>query len=154
MNIRRAAPSDASSIAALVRGFEAVLVEDPSAAVPFWESMSERAHVANIASDRFVYYIAETDKRFPGFIAMRDDTHLFNLFVERLSQGRDVARAVLQHAERQLPPHARTASITVNASLNAVSAYQAFGFTAVGEVVRQHGIAFLPMRWDRTQQAG
>jgi len=154
MNIHRAAPSDASSIAALVRSFEALLVEDPSAAVPFWESMSERAHAANIASDRFVYYIAETDKRFLGFIAMRDDTHLFNLFVERPSQGLGVARALLQHAVRQLPSHARTASITVNASLNAVPAYEAFGFRAVGEIVRQHGIAFLPMRWDRTQKAG
>ena len=154
MNIRRAAPSDASSIAALVRGFEAVPVEDPRAVASFWDSMSERAHAANIASDRFVYYIAETDKRFRGFIAMRDDTHLFNLFVERPSQGLGVARALLQHAVRQLPSHARTASITVNASLNAVPAYEAFGVRAVGEIVRQHGIAFLPMRWDRTQKAG
>lgn len=154
MNIRLAMPEDAARIAELVRSFEALLVEDACAAAPFWESMSQRAHEENIASERFTYYVAESEGVVVGFVAMRDYTHLFNLFVDRASQGRGLGRILYRHAVGRIPAHACQQPVTVNASLNAVSVYQAFGFKPVGEAVRQHGIAFLPMSWDGWQSAG
>lgn len=153
MNIRPAAPTDASRIAALVRSFEAVLIEDPAAAAPFWESMSQRAHVENIASNRFAYYVAESTNTLVGFIALRDDTHLFTLFVDAAGQGRGVGRMLWHHLIGRLPPKAEKRGVTVNASLNAVAFYRSLGFRSAGEIVRQHGIAFLPMRWERSPDA-
>lgn len=153
MNIRVAVPTDASRIAELVRSFEAVLVEDPAAAAPFWESMSQRAHEQNIASERFSYYVGETQGALLGFIAMRDHTHLFNLFVDRPCQGRGLGRTLWQHAAQRIPVHAWQQHVTVNASLNAAPVYQALGFKPAADVVRQHGIAFLPMSWERSQNA-
>lgn len=153
MNIRLALRADAPRLAELVRGFEAMLVEDSTAAAPFWESMSQRAHEENIASERFSYYVAESEGALVGFIAMRDCTHLFNLFVDRSSQGRGIGRTLWQHAAARIPAHARQEHVTVNASLNAVPVYRALGFKPVGDVVRQHGIAFLPMSWERSRNA-
>ena len=76
MNIRPGAISDAGSIAALVRDFEPLLVEDAATSAPFWESMSEVAHAQNLGSERFRYVVAESDGQLIGFIAMRDDFHL------------------------------------------------------------------------------
>jgi GNAT superfamily N-acetyltransferase len=147
MNIRPANASDAGAIAALVREFESVLVEDPDAAAPFWESMSEHAHAQNLASERFRYKVAESGGELLGFIAMRDGFHLFNLFVRRSRQRQGIARALWHSALRDVPRAPAGRGITVNASLDAVPVYRAFGFREVGAVVRTQGIAFVPMRW-------
>lgn len=146
MNIRPAVPEDADEISKLVRAFETLLVEDAAAAAPFWESMSARAHRENIGSARFAYHVAEAGGEIAGFIAMRDQTHLFNLFVSPSHQGRGVARRLWEHAARSVPPHAKGRPFTVNASLHAVPVYEALGFQKAGDVMRLHGLAFLPMK--------
>ncbi|MFN0127976.1 MAG: GNAT family N-acetyltransferase [Verrucomicrobiales bacterium] len=153
ITIRPALPADAPRLAELVRGLAALIVEDPAGAAPFWESVSQRAHEQNIVSERFRYYVAESDGTVVGFIAMRDATHLFNLFVESASQGHGIGRALWRHAAERIPTHARTRKVTVNASLNAVPIYQALGFKPAGVVVRQHGLAFVPMCCDRSDHA-
>jgi len=147
MRIRPATVSDAASIAALVRAHETVLVEDECSASPFWESMSELAHAQNLASVRFRYWVAESEHLLLGFIAFRDETHLFNLFVSPGHQRQGVARKLWQFALPLTTGSTTGRTVTVNASLNAVPAYRALGFTPAGEVTRHHGIAFLPMRW-------
>lgn len=147
MNIRDAVPADAVAIAALVRGYESVLVMQPDSAAPFWESMSVQAHSRNLASPRFAYLLAEVDREVVGFIAMRDGSHLFNLFVQPGQCRRGIGRALWQHMLRHIRQPGDAGAITVNASLNAVPVYQAFGFKEEGAVVRRDGIAFVPMRW-------
>ena len=146
MNIRPGTTSDAGSIAALVREFEPLLVEDPSAAAPFWESMSEGVHAQNLGSERFRYLVAESGGELLGFIATRDELHLFNLFVSPHRQRQGIGRALWTSVLRQLPIVPAGRCITVNASPNAVAVYRAFGFLEVGSVVRTHGIAFVPMQ--------
>jgi len=150
MNIRSATPSDATEIAALIRSHESVVVVDPSAAAPFWESMSESAHAMNLASDRYRYFVADSEGVLVGYIAMRDATHLFNLFVSRPWQRRGVGRALWQHV---LDVHLSVLPrriVTVNVSVNALPAYRALGFSEAGEEVRVHGLAFVPMRWGKS----
>ena len=153
MNIRPGAISDAGSIANLVRGFESLLVEDAGTSAPFWESMSEAAHAQNLGSKRFHYFVAESDGQLLGYIAMRDDFHLFNVFVSLHHQRRGIARALWNTALQQLPNLPADRPMTVNASLNAVAVYRAFGFVEAGSVVRAHGIAFLPMQRDTVANA-
>lgn len=153
MNIRSGTPSDATEIAALIRSLESVVVVDPSTAAPFWESMSENAHAVNLASERYRYFVADSEGVLVGYIAMRDATHLFNLFVSRPWQRRGVGRALWQHVldvHLSVLPHR---IVTVNVSLHALPAYRALGFCEAGEGVRVDGLAFVPMRWGGMQTA-
>jgi GNAT superfamily N-acetyltransferase len=147
MQIRPATVDDAADVAALVRASESAVIDDPAGAAPFWEVMSASAHAGYLASSRYRYWVAESQGVMQGYIAMRDVSHLFNLFVAPAHQRTGVGRALWQHALAQTPAPAKALGITVNASLNAVPAYRALGFAPVGEVVRQHGLAFVPMRW-------
>lgn len=147
MNIRPGAATDAASLAALVRSFSDLLVFDAEAAVPFWESMSEAAHAANITSSRYSYLVAEQDGQVIGYLAMRDRTHLFNLFVAAASQRQGVARALWGRALTELGGTRGRPVVTVNASSNAIAVYHAIGFRQAGELVRQHGIEFMPMQF-------
>ncbi len=56
--------------------------------------MSEWAHAANLACVSFRFIVAEADGELIGFIAIRDEVHLFNLFVARAFQGQRIGRAL------------------------------------------------------------
>jgi len=147
MDIRPATPEDAEAIAALIRSFADLIVEDPAAAAPFWASMSAAAHASNLRSARFRYTVAQAGGELLGYIAMRDGSHLFNLFVRAHDQRRGIARALWQQALRELDASSAELGVTVNASLNAVAVYEALGFREAGAAVHTQGIAFVPMRF-------
>jgi len=81
-----------------------------------------------------------------GFIAIRDGSHLFHLFVERAHQRQGIARILWERALRELCAPSSEEAFTVNSSLSAVPVYQAFGFAPAGSLQSVHGISFLPMR--------
>lgn len=145
MNIRPGVTADAGPIAALIRQYESTLVSEPECSAPFWESMSEAAHASNLASPRFVYLLAEIDAEMVGFIAMRDGSRLFNLFVQLSKLRLGIARALWLHALNHVSRLSGVGEVTVNASVNAVPVYRAFGFKEVGPAIQQHGVKFVPM---------
>ena len=112
----------------------------------FLESVSEQAECEYLASRRYSYLVAEQNGEMVGFIAMRDGTHLFHLFVDIAHQGQGIARALWSLASKRASKAVRVSEFTVNASLNAVPVYVAFGFEPVGASVQAHGITFQPMR--------
>jgi GNAT superfamily N-acetyltransferase len=148
VDIRIGLPSDAEAIAHLIASFQSELTDDPSGAgaEEFLASVSLQAEREYLASGRYQYLLAFAGSQLAGFIAIRDGSHLFHLFVERAHQRRGLARLLWQRALRELcNPHSE-GSFTVNSSLPAVPVYQAFGFVSVGSIQRIHGISFLPMR--------
>lgn len=148
MNIRPGTPADAEAVASLIAGFQPLLTLDPTGAGAdvYLASVSAEAEQEYLQSSRYEYLLAEEEGELAGFIAMRDRTHLFHLFVASPHQRKGVARA-LWHAARECA--LRTGDVqafTVNSSLNAMPVYRSFGFQPAGEVVHRHGIAFQPMR--------
>lgn len=81
-----------------------------------------------------------------GFLELRDFSHISLLFVDLMHQyqgiGRLLVEAALQSIKAQQP---ETREVTVNASPNAVAAYQRYGFQATGELQVKNGIGFVPM---------
>lgn len=148
MNIRRGTPSDAGSVAALIASFQSQLTDDPTGlgAAQYLASVSEDAERQYLHSARYVYFVAEEGHSLLGFIAIRDGTHLFHLFVARSHQRAGIATRLWQAAQEAASCHGGLATFTVNSSLNAVPVYEAFGFRPAGAVVSVHGISFLPMR--------
>ena len=147
MNIRSGSPADATTLAAMIAGFQPILTLDPSGAGAehYLASVSETAERGYLESPRYSYFIAEREDKVVGFIAIRDGTHLFHLFVAEESQGQGVATALWRRAREYALRASGASEFTVNSSLNAVAINERFGFVPCGAEVHAHGIAFLPM---------
>jgi len=149
MQIRPGIPADAASIAGLIASFQPQLTDnaDGSGAEQYLASVSGQAELGYLQSKRYTYIVAEDEESLLGFIAIRDFSHVFHLFVARQHQRAGIARILWHEAKSQaLMAPAPPTQFTVNSSLLAVPVYQSFGFEAAGEVVSAHGISFLPMR--------
>jgi GNAT superfamily N-acetyltransferase len=148
MKFRPGTPVDAEAIAGLIASFQSELTDDPSGAgaEQFLASVSLRAERDYLTSERYRYLLAYSDSRLAGFVAIRDGSHLFHLFVERSHQGQGVARRLWERALQELCAPGSDGGFTVNSSLSAVPVYEAFGFVPAGSIQREHGISFLPMR--------
>ena len=148
MKFRAASPADAEAIAGLIASFQSELTDDPSGAgaEEYLASVSVQAEREYLASDRYRYLLAYSDSELAGFIAIRDGSHVFHLFVERAYQRQGIARRLWERALRQLFVSGSDRGFTVNSSLSAVPVYQAFGFVPTGSTQRMHGISFLPMQ--------
>ncbi len=97
-------------------------------------------------SPRYAYLVAELEGQIAGFVAMRDNKHLFHLFVAAAHQRIGIARALWEQARQVSLRAGPITEFTVNSSLNAVPVYLSFGFAPAGAIMQEHGIAFLPMR--------
>ena len=148
MNIRPGTVEDADGIAKLIDSFRESLLDHPVGkdADPYLESVLSEAEARYLSSSRYSYFIAEESGIFLGFIAMRDISHIFHLFVCREQQRRGIARCLWEVAKQRAFLNEGAHQFTVNSSLPAVEVYQAFGFEASSSVVSVHGISFLPMR--------
>lgn len=148
MNIRRGEPDDSPAIAGLIASFQPLLTVNHggAGAEDYLASVSEAAVRAYLSSPRYCYRVLEQDSTLVGFIALRDETHLFHLFVAAAHQRQGCARALWHAALAELHPGGPPRAFTVNSSLNAVPVYTSFGFVAVGQPVQTHGVVFQPMR--------
>jgi GNAT superfamily N-acetyltransferase len=148
MNIRPGNITDSKAIAELIESFQSSLTLDPSGAGAehFLASVSEASERQYLESPRYRYWIAELDGELTGFIAMRDQSHLFHLFVAAEQHRKGIAATLWCCARDQAIRAGGVSEFTVNSSLNAVPVYKRFGFVPAGEPVQMHGIAFLPMR--------
>ena len=148
MEFRTGSPSDAEAIAALIDSFQSELTDDPSGAGAegYLASVSVQSEREYLASERYRYLVAYAGSQLIGFIAIRDGSHLFHLFVDRAHQRQGIARGLWERALEELCAPSSDEGFTVNSSLRAVPVYQAFGFVPAGSTQSMHGISFLPMR--------
>ena len=148
MEFQAGSPADAEAIAGLIASFQSELTDDPSGAGAdvYLASVSLKAEREYLASERYRYLLAYSDSQLAGFIAIRDGSHLFHLFVARSHQRQGIARRLWEQALEQLCVPGSDGSFTVNSSLSAIPVYQAFGFVPAGSIQSVHGISFLPMR--------
>ena len=148
MKFRAGSPADAEAIAAMIDSFQSELTEDPSGkgAEKYLASVSVQAEREYLASERYRYLLAFSDSELAGFIAIRDESHLFHLFIARCYQRQGIARRLWQRALEELCVPGSDGWFTVNSSISAIPVYRSFGFVPVGSIQRMHGISFLPMR--------
>jgi GNAT superfamily N-acetyltransferase len=148
MEFRAGSQADAEVIAGLIASFQSELTDDPSGAgaEKYLASVSLQAEREYLGSERYRYLLAYSDSQLAGFIAIRDGSHLFHLFVERSHQRQGIAWRLWERALEELCAPGTDAGFTVNSSLSAVPVYRAFGFVPAGSIQRMHGISFLPMR--------
>src|SRR6059058_4705298 len=125
MEIRSRSPSDAEAIARLIASFQSELTDDPSGAgaEAYLASVSAQAEREYLTSQRYRYLLAYSGPQLAGFIAIRDGSHLFHLFVERAHQRQGLGRRLWELALEELCAPSRDGGFTVNSSLSAVPVY-------------------------------
>src|SRR6188768_3530671 len=120
MELRAGSLADAEAIAGLIAGFQSELTDDPSGAgaEEFLASVSLQAEREYLASERYRYLLAYSGSQLAGFIAIRDGSHLFHLFVERAHQRQGIARLLWERALSELGDPGNKGAFTVNSSLS------------------------------------
>ena len=145
--IRPARTSDAEAISALILDLANYFIADPEspAVAPFLETLTPQATEERIVSEEYECFVAEDDGEISGALVMRNETHLYHLFVRAECQGQGIAGALWDHVLAR----SDASSFTVNSSINARPVYERFGFEATDEAQHQNGLDFVPMKYNR-----
>jgi GNAT superfamily N-acetyltransferase len=154
-SIRRALPTDAAAIGALVRGLVRDSLIDPQGeeAQRFNQTLTADEVAKSIAlKDRF-HAVAEVNREVCGMIMVRDACHIGQFFVHPAQQGKGLGSALWQFALSQALASGGTGEFTVRSSVAAEPVYRRFGFEPTGPVEVQQGFRFIPMRRGRESAA-
>jgi predicted N-acetyltransferase YhbS len=147
ITIRQGKPGDAGAISGLLMSLLSFVVDDPTApeASQFIQSFSEEEVMKRLMAHNYVYYIAEDSQGISGFIALRDNKHLYHLFVRPDSHGQGIGRSLWHH----LLAESNWSTCTVNSAPCAVPIYRSFGFKESGEPKLNMVPAHVPMKFSR-----
>jgi ribosomal protein S18 acetylase RimI-like enzyme len=148
MLIRALAPADVPAVAALLRELarEFIVHESPPEGASTFLAENDEMGVRGFIARGHVYHVAIIDGQLAGFIAVRDRSHLFHLFVGKRWHRRGVARALWDVAREAALAGGGEGAFTVNSSNFAVPLYEALGFVRVGPTQCAKGLYFNPMR--------
>lgn len=147
MLIRFMEEPDVPAVALLLRALaeEFIVHESPcEGRVTFLRENDEEGLRGYLARG-FVYHVAEIDGELAGFVAVRERSHLFQLFVGKRWHRRGVARALWEVARRAACEGGHPGVRTVNASNYAVPVYEALGFVRTAPMQYRKGVYFNPM---------
>jgi GNAT superfamily N-acetyltransferase len=149
MRIRPATIDDAAAISALILGVSRFFTVHPDGegAEEFLAGVSPEAIAGYLASPAYAYRVAEEeDGALAGVVAIRDNAHLYHLFVASAHHGRGLSRRLWDEAREAALRTGNPGEFTVNSSLYAIPVYERFGFQPTGPRVDTQGIAFVPMK--------
>lgn len=117
----------------------------PEGVKEFYDHISPSKINKRRAGNYQYQYATNTSSELIG-ITERDGGHLSGFFVKPESQRKGVGRKLLEAVIKTCKQESlRVDRITVNASPNAVAAYQALGFKKTDEERETKGIRFVPM---------
>ena len=89
-----------------------------------------------------------------GVVAIRDNSHLFQLFVIESLHSQGKGTLLWHHAKAAAIHAGNPGRFTVNSTVFGVPVYKTFGFKAVGPKTETKGIAFVPMLLDQAAVQG
>jgi GNAT superfamily N-acetyltransferase len=149
MEIRPATPEDAGTISELILRLTHYFTLDPDGkgAETFLETISPEGIAGFIKAPDFQYLAGIIDGKIAGVVAIRDNRHLYHLFVAPVFHRQGLAKELWEHAMRESLVRGNPGEFTVNSTLYAVPVYASFGFEVVGEKIETNGIAFVPMKF-------
>ena len=78
-----------------------------------------------------------------GFIAIKDKTRLFHLFVDEKYHKKGIAKELWQYIKEKFD----VSNMSVNSSIYAIKTYESFGFEINGEQKEYLGLKYQPMSY-------
>lgn len=147
MRIRPLTDNDIPTLAKLMRSLsdEFIVHEcSPVAAASFARENDENGVRAFVAAG-MRYHVAEGDEGVVGFIALRDNKHVFHMFVDKGHHRQGIAKALWQVARETALAAGNPGGFTVNSSNYALPVYEALGFVRTAPTQCKNGIYYNPM---------
>lgn len=153
--IRFATLDDVDPIRALITSLLPMMTIHPNGegAEQFIESFGVPAMQRYISAPNFRYQLAMLNGGLAGVVAVRDNSHLFHLFVAQHLHGQGIGKKLWQAAWNDARSLGNPGQFTVNSSMGALEMYKHWGFEPAGGPIQQHGIAYVPMRLRGPEQA-
>ncbi|WP_210547262.1 GNAT family N-acetyltransferase [Rhodoferax sp. PAMC 29310] len=147
IDIRLALTEDADAIGDLIKGLSIHFLSHAQGegADLVLQSIEPGGIAEFIAAERFCHWVACAQEEVIAVAGLRDNAHLYHLFVAPDWQGRGVGRALWRHVHAAALAAGNPDAFTVNSTLTGQDAYRSFGFTATGSVTERDGMAFVPM---------
>ncbi len=145
LRIREARLDDARAIRGLLHVMVPLVLPDPSdpAARPFLDSLTGTAVSDRLVAPNYLHLVAERGADFCGYIATRDGSHVYHLFVRPELHRQGIARRLW----RQLLHVAGPGPYTVNSTPSAVAVYRSFGFVPSGQPPPHCCPPYVPMAY-------
>lgn len=147
VRIRPATLADAESISALVTGLSREFIA-PDLTGKGRENLLRQMTpdaTRGFMEQGFRYHVAEEGEQLVGFVATRDDSHLYHLFVAKTHHRCGLARRLWETARAACMAAGNRSRFTVNSSRYALPVYTSFGFVPVSEEVETNGVLYTPM---------
>lgn len=145
MIIRRAHTEDVKNIATLVMSLSHYYLPKQALAeeLPKWflNSLTEEQFLQRMNSNEYSNYVYCIDDEIVGYIAMKESSHLYHLFVSESHQGKGIANTLWQNVVKQN----KVKKYTLRSSLYAVPVYKKWGFVETDIVRENDGIKFQAM---------
>lgn len=156
LRMRLARPEDAPAVARLARRVVRrwIVPEQPAVAVmALEESLRARVIRQKIAAGQR-FYLAYVDGALVGVAAVRNDSHVFQLYVATRHQGQGIARKLWDRLRRDCVRRAGTRAFTLNAAPGAVPVYLHMGFVIDHDPRRVRGkVIAAPMIYRASEHA-
>jgi N-acetylglutamate synthase-like GNAT family acetyltransferase len=108
------------------------------------KSMSEQS-ITNYFELGYQYTVALCDDQIVAVIGIKNNHHLYHLFVAQSHQGLGLSNLLWQQAKKQAIAQGNPGFFTVNSALNAADLYRKWGFIDTDEVRERSGIRDIPM---------
>ena len=150
MRIRPITDNDIPAVAQLMRALakEYIVNESSAPAASNFLRDNDESGLRKFVASGVVYHVAERDAQIVGFIAVRDQQHLYHMFVDKRHHRQGIARAMWAVARQAALDAGGNGVFTVNSSNYAVPAYLAMGFVRTEPTQCKNGIYYNPMQLD------
>ncbi|WP_342119518.1 GNAT family N-acetyltransferase [Pseudoduganella sp. OTU4001] len=150
ITLRPGAADDASAISALILSLQPYLTIEPdgAGAEEFLVTLQPDIIRRNLQAENYSYHLAYDGEVLAGVAAVRDNTHLFSLYVGSAWHGQGIARRLWHVVRDEALARGNPGRFTVNSSAFAESMYRHLGFVPTGPMAEMHGLRFIPMRLD------
>ena len=148
VNIRPIEPPDVEPVADLLAELatEFIIGKFEPEAQECFLAKNNAAAIRDFLANGYRYHVAESNGEVVGFVGVRDNKHLYHLFVAKSMQHRGLGRRLWHFAKCDCLNNGHRGAFTVNASDNAVQIYERFGFIRDGVAQNANGVLYNPMR--------
>lgn len=149
MQIRPATIDDAEALSQLLHSVTSYFTIHPDGrgAELFFDTITPAAMRQRLQSAQFQYWCGfDSNEGLIGVVGIRDNTHLYHLYVAPDQHRKGYASQLWTHAKQAAMAAGNPGEFTVNSSLYAEKLYLRLGFVTTGEKQEMHGLAFIPMR--------
>ncbi len=135
---------DAQQLSSLSNSLLKYLFEEET---PKWfeDSFNVEEFEKRILSSEYKHFGYVIENKIVGFIAIKEDSHLFHLFVDEKYHQQNIGKKLWEFVKENIDFEV----MSTNASLYAINVYESFGFTKDKEIQTYKELEFLPMIYKR-----